>query len=43
MLGEKDEFILTITTDKTFIPAKVVPNSKDERELGVQISFIYFR
>jgi len=43
MLGDKDEFSLLITTDKTFIPAKVIPNSKDERELGVQISFIYFR
>ena len=43
MLGEKDEFFLLITTDKTFIPAKVIPNSKDERELGIQISFIYFR
>ena len=43
MLGDKDEFILTIQTDKTFIPAKVIPNSKDERELGLQISFIYFR
>jgi hypothetical protein len=43
MLGDKDEFSLLITTDKTFIPAKVIPNAKDERELGVQISFIYFR
>jgi len=40
MLGENDEFYLTIATDKTFIPAKVL---KDTRELGVQISFIYFR
>ncbi|MEA2006460.1 MAG: hypothetical protein U9O50_09430 [Acidobacteriota bacterium] len=43
MLGEEDEFILTITTDKTFIPAETMPNSTDERELGIQISFIYFR
>ena len=43
MLGEKDEFYLIVTSDKTFIPAKVIPNSKDERELGIQISFIYFR
>ncbi len=43
MLGENDEFYLTIATDKTFIPAKVLPNSQDTRELGVQISFIYFR
>lgn len=43
MLGDKDEFYLTVATDKTFIPAQVIPNSKDERELGIQISFIYFR
>ena len=43
MLGEDDEFYLTIVTDKTFVPAKIDPNSSDERELGVQISFIYFR
>lgn len=43
MLGEKDEFYLVITTDQTFVPAKTYPQSKDERELGLQISFIYFR
>lgn len=43
MLGESEEFFLTIATDKTFVPAKVIPNSKDERELGIQVSFIYFR
>lgn len=43
MLGEKDEFILTVAVDKTFIPSKVFPQNKDERELGCQISFIYFR
>ncbi|MFQ6108888.1 MAG: hypothetical protein ACE5L7_04980 [Candidatus Aminicenantales bacterium] len=43
MLGDRDEFYLMIATDKTFIPAKVIPGSKDERELGVQISFLYFR
>ena len=43
MLGEGDEFILTISTDKTFVPAKTVPNATDERELGIQISFVYFR
>lgn len=43
MLGDKDEFRLIIGTDKTFIPAKIIPNSKDERELGLQVSFIYFR
>lgn len=43
MLGEGDEFTLTISTDKTFVPAKTVPNAADERELGIQISFVYFR
>jgi hypothetical protein len=43
MLGESDEFFLTIATDKMFVPAEVLPNSSDERELGLQISFIYFR
>jgi len=43
MLGDLDEFYLKIVTDKTFVPAKLIPNSTDERELGLQISFIYFR
>lgn len=43
MLGEKDEFILTIAADKAFVPAQLLPNSSDERELGLQVSFIYFR
>jgi len=43
MLGEKDEFILSIGMDKPFVPAKILATSKDERELGLQISFIYFR
>lgn len=43
MLGDKDEFFLTIGVDQPFIPSKVNPQSKDERELGCQVSFIYFR
>jgi len=43
MLGEEDKFYLVISTDKTFIPKQAILSSKDERELGVQISFIYFR
>ncbi len=43
MLGDKDEFYLSIETDKTFIPANIIPDSSDERELGVAVSFIYFR
>ncbi len=42
-LGEDDEVVLTIRTDKTFIPSKVIPNSTDPRELGVMIYLIYFR
>ena len=34
MLGDKDEFILTVAVDKTFVPSKVFPQNKDERELG---------
>ncbi len=43
MLGEEDKFFLVISTDKTFIPKQVILRSKDERELGIQVSFIYFR
>jgi len=43
MLGEKDEFTLTVAVDKTFVPSKSLPGSKDERELGCAISFVYFR
>jgi hypothetical protein len=43
MLGEGDEFYLTIATDKVFVPAKIFPDATDERELGLQISFVYFR
>lgn len=43
MLGDKDEFILVAASDQTFIPAKVYPQSTDERELGIEVSFIYFR
>ncbi len=43
MLGDRDEFILTVTSDKTFIPAEIIPGATDKRELGVQVSFLYFR
>lgn len=43
MLGDKDEFNLIVTTDQVFVPVKIYPQSKDERELGFQVSFIYFR
>ena len=43
MLGDKDEFILSIGANPSFIPADIRPASKDARELGLQVSFIYFR
>lgn len=43
MLGPKDEFTLVIATDRTFVPAKINPKTQDQRELGMQISFLYFR
>ncbi len=43
MLGEKEQFSLIISTDRTFVPARVNPDTDDERELGVKVSFIYFR
>jgi hypothetical protein len=43
MVGDGEQFFLTIATDKVFVPADVIPNSKDKRELGLQVSFIYFR
>lgn len=43
MLGEGEEFYLSIVTDKVFVPAEVMSNAADQRELGIQVSFIYFR
>ncbi len=43
MMGSTDEFSLKFETDRVFVPAKAFPNSKDNRELGAQIFFIYFR
>jgi len=42
-LGARKDFVLTVSVDKTFLPAKAVPGSADGRELGVRISLIYFR
>lgn len=42
-LGTGDDFNLIIETDKTFIPSKLNPEIKDNRELGIQIFFLYFR
>lgn len=43
MMGTTDDFKLIIETDKTFIPSQVDPSVKDDRELGVQVYFLYFR
>ncbi len=42
-LGEKDKFFLTFTTDQTHIPARILAGSGDNRVLGVQVAFIYFK
>jgi hypothetical protein len=43
MVGNEDEFRLTIETDKTFIPSALNKEVNDDRELGVQVFFLYFR
>jgi hypothetical protein len=43
LMGEADEFKLTISTNKTFVPSALNPEVKDDRQLGVQIFFFYFR
>lgn len=43
MMGDEDEFRLTIETDKTFVPSALNPEVNDDRELGVQVFFFYFR
>jgi len=43
MLGDRDEFHLILSTDKTFVPAKIDPDSTDGRELGVCVSLIYIQ
>jgi hypothetical protein len=42
-LGAGKDFILTVSVDRTFVPAKTVPGSTDGRELGVGISLVYFK
>jgi len=41
MLGQNNEFYLTIAVNQTFIPARVFVANRDQRELGVQVSYIY--
>jgi len=43
MMGGRDEFTLSIETDKTFTPVTISPETKDNRELGIRIFRIYFR
>jgi hypothetical protein len=42
-MGTGRDFILTIAVDRTFVPAKTIPGSTDERELGAKITLLYFR
>lgn len=42
-MGNDYEFKLTIETDKTFVPSTIKPGVNDNRELGIQIYFLYFR
>jgi len=42
-MGGNDEFTLTIETDKAFVPARINPANRDNRELGVAIFLLYFR
>jgi hypothetical protein len=43
MMGKEDEFRFTIETDKTFVPSALNPDVDDDRELGAQVFFLYFR
>lgn len=43
MMGNAEEFTLEFLCDKVFIPNKIYPDSKDNRELGMQLFFLYFR
>ena len=42
-MGSEENFKLIIETDKTFIPSELDANVNDDRELGIQIFFLYFR
>lgn len=42
-MGNDYEFKLTIETNKTFVPSTLNPDTNDNRELGIQIYFLYFR
>ena len=40
-LGNGDVAELVIAVDKTYVPAKIIPGSKDPRELGVRVFHAY--
>lgn len=42
MMGDDKMFPLTIEVDKAFVPSIVIPDSNDNRELGVQIYYLFF-
>jgi hypothetical protein len=41
-MGNDDSIELSFETDKAFKPSESEPNSKDERELGIQIYELFF-
>lgn len=43
LMGNEDEFQLIFETNKTFVPSRLDAQVKDNRELGIQIYFLYFR
>ncbi len=43
VLGEKKDFFLSLSVDRTFVPAVVLPGSEDTRELGILVDFLYFK
>ncbi len=42
-MGTGRDFILTVAVDRTFVPAKTIAGSTDERELGIKVTLLYFR
>ncbi len=42
MMGGDEKITLKISTDKTFIPSEVNPQTTDSRELGIQVHELFF-
>jgi len=41
-MGDDEQLVLEISTDRTFIPANIDPQSDDRRELGLQVFHLFF-